>query len=331
MARKALGPATLEVTQAVRHALADDHPVLVAVSGGADSLALAVGVRQVGIERGLVHAAATVDHGMQDGSAQQAAAVSGQLELLGYTDVVSRAVEVTPQAGPEADARTARYAALDREAAARGADLVLGHSLDDQAETVLLGLTRGSGGRSVAGMPIRSGGRLRPLLSVRRETTRAACRECGLSVWDDPLNEQSRFTRVRIRQTVLPLLEAELGPGIPDALARTADLVRADTELLDRLAGELLASARSDAGLDCAALAAAEPALRSRAVKMWLTESGAGQPSYEHVGAVERLITAWHGQGPVHVPGLAVSRRAGRLTHAPGRGRCPDGDPPHDG
>lgn len=316
MARKALGPATLEVTQAVRAVVAD-RPLVVAVSGGADSLALALGVRQVAVERGLVYAAATVDHQLQPGSAQQTAAVTAQLEEVGYTDVISCAVDVVARAGPEADARAARYAALDRAAAVRDADLMLGHSLDDQAETVLLGLTRGSGGRSLAGMPVRSGHRVRPLLSVRRETTRQACHECGLSVWDDPLNIESRFTRVRIRQTVLPVLEAELGPGIAGALARTAGLVRDDTELLDRLAGDVLASARDGGVLNCAALAAAEPALRGRAVKMWLAESGAPQTSYEQVRAVERLVADWHGQGPVQMPGLIVSRRSGRLIADP--------------
>jgi tRNA(Ile)-lysidine synthase len=313
MARKALGPATLAVVQAVRATVSPDSALLVAVSGGADSLALAFAVRQVAAERRLPHAAITIDHGLQRGSAQQAQAVATQLADLGYDDVTSRFVSVTERCGPEADARAARYGVLDHEAFIRNADLVLGHNLDDQAETVLLGLTRGSGSRSLAGMPSRCGHRLRPLLSIRRQTTRQACGECGLSIWDDPLNDEPRFTRVRIRQSVMPLLETELGPGIADALARTADLARADTDLLDRLASQTLSAARRSGDLDCSTLAAAESALRSRAVKIWLQSVGATQPSYEQVRAVERLVTDWHGQGPVQLPGLIVTRRSGLL------------------
>lgn len=322
MARKALGPATLAVVQAVRAVVTPDRPLLVAVSGGADSLALAFAVRQISVQQRLAHAAITVDHGLQPGSAQQAQTVATQLASLGYDEIISRAVSVTSSCGPEAAARTARYAVLDAEASARGADLILGHNLDDQAETVLLGLTRGSGSRSLAGMAKRDGHRLRPLLSIRRRTTRAACDECGLSIWDDPLNDQSQFTRVRIRQSVLPTLEAELGPGIADALARTADLARADTQLLERLASQTLASARRSEELDCSTLAATEPALRSRAVKTWLQSLGATQISYEQIGAVDRLVTDWHGQGPVPLPGLVVTRRCG-LLHAdpPDRGQ----------
>lgn len=313
MARKALGPATLEVVQAVRRMPATGRSLLVAVSGGADSLALAVAVRRVAVERGLGCAAVTVDHGLQSGSAQQARHVVTQLTELGYDDVISRTVEVTRHAGPEADARAARYAVLDREAQDGDADLILGHTCDDQAETVLLGLTRGSGARSLAGMPCWSDRRLRPLLPVSRETTRAACQECGVSFWDDPHNTDRRFTRTRIRHSVLPLLETELGPGIGDALTRTADLVRADADLLDRMATQLLNTAREGSGLDCAVLAPADRALRGRALKMWLAESGATETSYERVRAVDRLITDWHGQGPVQLAGLTIRRRLGLL------------------
>lgn len=319
MAHKALGPATLEVVQAVRRTVSADRALLVAVSGGADSLALAVAVHHVAAERTLECAAITIDHGLQTGSAQQAAQVVSQLTEMGYGsrgygDVVSCPVEVEEDAGPEADARAARYAVLDREASVRDADLVLGHTRDDQAETVLLGLTRGSGIRSLAGMSTRSGRRLRPLLSIRRSTTLAACQECGLSIWQDPHNTDARFTRARIRQSVLPVLESELGPGIADALARTADLARADADLLDALAGDLLATARDEAGLDGDTLVAADPALRGRVLKMWLTEAGAEDISATQVRAVDALVTDWHGQGPLQLPGLTVVRRAGRLV-----------------
>lgn len=312
MAHKALGPATLEVVQAVRSVA--ERPMLVGVSGGADSLALGFAVGHVCRAAGLPFAAAVVDHGLQPGSARQAEVVRDQLAELGFTDVVIRAVSVQPASGPEADARAARYAALDAEAACRDADLVLGHTLDDQAETVLLGLVRGSGPRSVAGMSVRSGHRLRPLLGIRRERTRTACAELGLHFWDDPHNADPRFTRSRIRDRVLPMLESELGPGISEALARTADLVRTDADLLDRLASDLLATARRGSDLDCAVLAAADAALRGRALKVWLTESGAAETPYERIRAVEALVTDWHGQGEVQLAGLVVARRSGLLS-----------------
>ena len=126
--------------------------------------------------------------------------------------------------GREAAARTARYAALDAVADALGRDVLLGHTLDDQAETVLLGLGRGSGPRSIAGMRPRSGRYLRPLLGVRRATTEAACRALGLDCWDDPHNDDRALQRVRLRREVLPLLEDVLQGGVAEALARTAVL-----------------------------------------------------------------------------------------------------------
>jgi tRNA(Ile)-lysidine synthase len=317
VARKALGPATLEIVRAVR-AVAG-RPMVVGVSGGADSLALAFAVAHVGRSAGLPFAAVTVDHQLQPGSAHRAELVLAQLEKLGYADVVISTVSVTSSAGPEADARAARYAALDSEAAKRDADLVLGHTLDDQAETVLLGLTRGSGPRSIAGMSVRSGDRLRPLLAIRRARTRAACAELGLEVWDDPHNTDPRFTRSRLRERVLPVLESELGPGVAEALARTADLVRSDADLLDRLAVELFEQARRGAEIDCQVLAGADPALRTRALKSWLTEVGATETTHERVLAVDALITDWHGQGEIHLPGLAVRRTSGWLFAARSR------------
>lgn len=324
MARKALGPATLAVVQAVRrHA---GGPMVAAVSGGADSLALAYGVLHVARERDLPHAAVTVDHGLQDGSAARADAVRDQLLGLGYADVVATRVDpagVAGRNGPEGDARIARYAVLDAEAARRDADLVLGHTLDDQAETVLLGLLRGSGSRSLAGMAARSGRRLRPLLGLRREQTRTACTELGLTVWDDPHNADLRYTRSRIRQRVMPLLTAELGPGIPEALARTAELARADADLLDELAAELYSAAAAPSPndvdgavprLSCAALAAAPAALRTRVIKNWLADHGAAETPYAHVRAVEALVIDWHGQQEVQLRGVSVRRIDGSLT-----------------
>jgi tRNA(Ile)-lysidine synthase len=294
-----------------------DRPLVVAVSGGADSLALAYAARHVTRSSGAALAAVTVDHGLQQGSGERAEQVGSVLHDLGYTDVVIRRVHVDRLAGPEADARTARYQVLDEEATARSAELLLGHTLDDQAETVLLGLVRGSGTRSLAGMAVRTGHRLRPLLGLRRTTTRQACTELGLPVWDDPHNIDDRFTRSRIRRRVLPVLEEQLGPGIAEALARTARLARADNAVLDRLADELTDRARLGDDLDCAALEKADEALRTRVLKAWLTARGATETPYERIRAVDALVTGWHGQREVQLPGVAVRRREGRLVARP--------------
>jgi tRNA(Ile)-lysidine synthase len=194
--------------------------------------------------------------------------------------------------------------------------VLIAHTLDDQAETVLLGLARGSGTRSLAGMPPRAGHLLRPFLHIRRETTEQACAEQGLDPWQDPHNTDRRFTRVRVRETVLPTLETELGPGVAEALARTAELLRDDTELLDRLAAEAYRTAEGLGGtdtLDCTALESQPPALRRRILRLWLMAHGIGDLTLRHISAVESLVIGWHGQKSIQVPGATVTRHAGRL------------------
>ena len=253
------------------------------------------------------------------GSTEVAARVQQQLDRLGYDDVTVTTVEVDQSAtvGPEAAARQARYLALDAEARAHSATVLLGHTLDDQAETVLLGLARGSGGRSLAGMAPRAGHLLRPFLNLRRDTTEQACAEFGLDPWQDPHNTDRRFTRVRVRETVLPTLEAELGPGVAEALARTAELLRDDTALLDRLAAEAYRTAEGLGGtdtLDCTALESQPPALRRRILRLWLLAHGIGDLTLRHIGAVESLIIDWHGQKSIQLPGATVTRNEGRLS-----------------
>jgi tRNA(Ile)-lysidine synthase len=315
-----LGLAGLAVVQAVDGALnSQDKHLLVACSGGADSLALAFAARYVAIRRYLDYAAAVIDHQLQDGSAEVAAGVEQQLDRLGYTDVMVTTVQVDHSAsvGPEAAARQARYRALDAAARARSATVLLGHTLDDQAETVLLGLARGSGGRSLAGMAPRAGHLLRPFLNLRRATTEQACAELGLEPWQDPHNTDRRFSRVRVREAVLPTLETELGPGVAEALARTAELLRDDTDLLDRLAADAYRTAEGLGGtytLDCTALESQPPALRRRILRLWLLAHGIGDLSLRHISAVESLVIDWHGQKSIEVPGATVTRNAGRLS-----------------
>jgi tRNA(Ile)-lysidine synthase len=320
MARRALGPATLEVVRAVEAVLTG--PALVACSGGPDSLALAAATAVVARRTGFGVRAAVVDHGLQPGSDAVAAAVVAQLAALGLPADVLRVVVRPDGSGVEAAARDARYAALSAAATA-GEVVLLGHTLDDQAETVLLGLARGSGARSLAGMPPRRDRFVRPLLGVRAATTRQACAELGLEPWTDPHNGEPRFARVRVRERVLPLLEAELGPGVAEALARTADLLRADADLLDELAAaELDRVVPADdpgLGLDGDRLAAMPPALRGRVLLAWLRTLGASDLSAGHVATVAALATDWHGQRWADVPGVRIVRRDGRLVGRPQR------------
>src|SRR3954452_22672237 len=251
-------PAVAAVRLAVRRCLAGlgPGPVVVACSGGADSLALlAATVFEAGASGRRV-LGSTVDHGLQPGSATHADQVVAQMSHLGVDETLTARVRVESRGqGVEAAAREARYAVLEEVAARTGAAVVLlGHTLDDHAETVLLGLTRGSGGRSIAGMRHAFDVSRRPLLGVTREQTEAACRAEGVDFWEDPHNTDPRFTRSRIRHRVLPVLEEELGPGVAAALARTADGLRADLEALDLEADRCLAAVAGPEGLDVVAL-----------------------------------------------------------------------------
>ena len=324
-------PAVAAVRLAVRRTLTGSSgtgPVVVACSGGADSLALLAATVFEARKLSVPVVGVTVDHGLQDESAARAAAVVAQMERLGASDTVSVRVHVDPAGqGIEAAARRERYAALSKVAAEHGSSVVLlGHTRDDQAETVLLGLTRGSGGRSVAGMPRSLNGLyLRPLLALTRAETEAACRAEGISFWVDPHNSDPRFTRSRIRHRVLPVLEAELGPGVAAALARTGELVRADVEALDRMAQQWYDEHRLGSGagsadgpgvtLDAGELAALDEAIRLRVLR--LAALGAGCPSGElfrvHLLGIDELVMAYHGQTRVELPGHVHATRADNL------------------
>jgi tRNA(Ile)-lysidine synthase len=316
-------PAVAQVRGAVRAALTgSDQPVLVACSGGADSLALAAAVAFEAPRAGVAAGGVTVDHGLQPGSAERAAATAALLGNLGLAPVTVVRVDVGADGGPEAAARTARYDALSAVAAEQGARVALGHTLDDQAETVLLGLGRGSGPRSVAGMvEHRVAGGVpwwRPLLGVRRETTRAACAALELPVWDDPWNDDPAYTRVRLRAEVLPLLEEVLGGGVAPALARTAALLRDDLDALDELADGHLARLPDTDGLPVDRLAALPTALRRRVLRLWLRGGAVPDLQAVHLGAVDALLVRWRGQGRVDLPGGAgVVRTSGRLVLQP--------------
>ena len=295
--------------------------VLVACSGGADSLALAAclgfAAPRLGLRAGLL----SVDHGLQDGSRERALAVAALAGPLGLAPAEALSVTVGRAGGPEAAARDARYEALSLAAPRLDAVAVLlGHTRDDQAETVLLRLTRGSGTRSLSGMPATSGIYRRPLLGVARRTTRAACEALGLVPWDDPHNSDPAYTRVRVRHEVLPVLERELGPGVREALARTAGLCRDDADALDGWADEAYARCRGlGEELKVAELRELPGAVRRRVIQRAALAAGATASALAavHIEQVDRLVTDWRGQRVVELPGgVGVVRRYGTLIFA---------------
>lgn len=295
--------------------------VLVAVSGGADSLALAHALSAESKEFVITVIGVTIDHQLQESSSKQAERVKEQLKTFGL-DCIIKKVNVDLKNGLEASARTARYKALQEAANEMKAVAVfLGHTRDDQAETVLLGLARGSGTRSLSGMAHHNGIYVRPLLEITREQNEMYCDEIKVQHWNDPHNENPDFSRVRVRKEALPILEKSIGPGIAEALARSAHLLRDDADALDHWAKrEEIHLDLSD--LDCAHLEALPRAIRSRIIRAAIYAAGApaGMVTMEHVGAVEALISAWSGQGALNLPGgVKVERISGRLSLSPHR------------
>ncbi len=294
----------------------------VAVSGGADSLALLAATVFEAEKLGRAVDAVSIDHQLQQGSAARAGHVVALARRLGCRAATVRTVTVAGTSNVEARARTARYDALAAES--QGRWVLLGHTLDDQAESVLLGLGRGSGPRAIAGMSAYNFPYGRPLLTVRRTQTRAACQDNDLPIWDDPHNDDPRFTRVRIRNEALPLLEDILGGGVAEALATTADLLQHD----DRAAGELARraldvlrvepAAEMAAALRVRALGDHPAGLRRRIIKLWLEKDGGfGSLTGAHITAVDALVSDYHGQGPAYLPGgrrVARSRETINLT-----------------
>lgn len=282
------------VSAFARQHLATDDRWCVALSGGPDSLALTAVAAHLKPTTALI-----VDHRLQQDSHRVAATAKEHAMVLGCVDAQILCVDVGTAGGPEAAARAARYQALD---GARGdAPVLLAHTLDDQAETVLLGLGRGSGARSMAGMRPYDPPWCRPLLEVRRAVTHQTCDELGIEPWRDPHNADRRYTRTRLRTEVLPLLENVLGGGVAEALARTATALREDTGALDELAQSAQAAAATGDGLDTARLAVLPEAVRRRVIRGWLLAGGACDLSDKQIRGVDTLVTGWRGQGGVAV------------------------------
>ncbi|MEY3320385.1 MAG: hypothetical protein RL393_965 [Actinomycetota bacterium] len=309
-----------QIRLAVRAELTDlsaGDTVLVAVSGGADSLALAAGLLTEAKEKAIRPIAVIIDHALQPNSADIAMNTKAELAKAGYTNIEIKRIKVEITDGMEASARRARYAALNEIAeSTKAVAIFLGHTRDDQAETVLLGLARGSGTRSLSGMAERIDKYRRPLLSITRSQTEAACKEVGIKYWNDPHNQSMEYARVRVREKVLPLMESEIGPGIADALTRSAKILRDDADALDQWAEEVLDEI-DPIEIDIETLASLPRAIRSRVIRkaIYLAGAPSGSLSAEHLEPVEALVTAWKGQGPVSLPGgVTVARISGRLS-----------------
>ena len=297
--------------------IAAGETVLVAASGGADSSALAAALLSEAEERSIKVVAVIIDHSLQKNSADVAQEAKKQLAKIGYKNVEIRKIKVELKDGMEASARRARYAALDEIAEThKAAAIFLGHTHDDQAETVLLGLARGSGTRSLSGMAPRMDKYRRPLLTISRAMTEAACEEAGIKFWRDPHNQSMEYARVRVRDVVLPTMEAEIGPGVADALVRSSKLLRDDADALDSWADEIF-SKLDPRSLEISKLENLPRAIRTRIIRkaIYLAGAPSGSLSADHIEPVEALVTAWKGQGAVSLPGgVTVTRISGRLS-----------------
>ena len=258
-----------------------------------------------------------IDHGLQEGSAQITSQTVDRLKQIGFTQVESARAQVTMTDGLEASARRARYQLFNQFIETyQPKYFLLAHTLNDQAENVLLGLARGSGARSLAGMAVKNNIFVRPLLKISREVTTAACSEVGIEIWSDPHNEDLRFTRVRVRKNLLPIIEDNLGPGITEALVRSADLLRDDADALDGFASEYFNQA-DPFSLDVKELERLPKAITTRVLRLAIYKAGApaGSLSAEHIAAAQALISDWHGQKEVSLPGnVKLLRNSGRIT-----------------
>jgi len=291
--------------------------VLVGCSGGADSMALTIALKFECASREITLIPVVVDHGLQENSAAIALNVIAELKRLGFSEIYSERAQVEMVDGLEASARRARYQIFHKALENYGAKyFFLGHTQNDQAESVLLGIARGSGTKSLSGMPDVNLPFIRPMISLSREITVAACSESGISIWEDPHNLDQRFARVRVRENILPIMEREIGPGISQALARSAKILRQDAQALDQWASEVF-SAMEPSDLEIEALAALPVAVRARVLRLAIYAAGApsGSITADHLAPIEALVTDWKGQGPTSLPGgVKVARISGRLS-----------------
>ena len=325
--RKRLSPAQGLIRLAVRTSLTSNtkpgQKLLVAVSGGADSLALAAACEFEAKKLGVKIAAAVIDHSLQKGSDKVAAQTAETLAALGFEEVVVKKIAVGKAGGPEAAARSARYTALETiRQKTKSHFIVLGHTSSDQAETVLLGLVRGSGSKSLSGMSEKTGFLLRPLLGIERATTETFCKDSGIKYWSDPQNKDEKFLRVMIRKHVLPFLEKQLGGSVAASLVRTSDQLREDNAYLESQADKSFKKYAKVSGsgisIDAKALEKLPAAILNRVIKKALDSFGS-ESSRTHVLAVSDLVLSWHGQKPLALPGVRVVRKGNTISFEPNR------------
>jgi tRNA(Ile)-lysidine synthase len=290
-------------------------PFVIGCSGGPDSLALAAVAAWVAPRMGVLVTAAIIDHGLQPGSDRVAEEAAQACSALGIADVVIRRVEVTGDGGMEAAARDARRAALLEIARERESEqIVLAHTREDQAETVLLRLARGAGARSLAAMRPCAPPWHRPFLDIARADVHAVCAEVSaersITAWQDPHNSDPAFSRVRVR-AMLDDLVAQLGPGVVHGLTRSAALLADDADLLDRWASQEFRRIVEVDDLNemvCAqraALAELPRALRTRVLRLMHAHLAGPEVelTFDHVFTLEAYVSDWHGQGPARLPG----------------------------
>jgi tRNA(Ile)-lysidine synthase len=310
-------PATMQVRHGVRTALANLQPadlVLVACSGGPDSMALA---KAVSLEAPLAHIGAgaiVVDHGWSQSSQEVVARTVVSLETMGLAPVLT--AKLPPHEKSETAARDLRYAAISQAAAETSARAVfLGHTQDDQAETLLMRLARGSGTKSLAGIPPKRDIFVRPLLGVSRQVTHEACQEWSLVTWQDPANFDTRHTRVRVRQKVLHALADALGEGVAQGLARSANLLRDDAEVLDGLAAQTfdLVFDQQNQTLNAEKLAAEQPAISRRVLLNWVSQCGVpkAELTFLHASQLQSLLSREQNSTRVALPAKFTAWRDG--------------------
>jgi tRNA(Ile)-lysidine synthase len=307
----------LDLRSALLANLADLEPgdqIAVGLSGGGDSVALLKAAVHVGNEKSFVVTAIIIDHQLQADSgavAEQAAQIAKDLGTSKVEIVKVQVATGSGSGGLEAAARNARRDVFESYASVNNVKAVLlGHTLEDQAETVLLGLARGSGARSLSGMRAIDGIYRRPFLNLTRELVRSTVTD--LVTFEDPHNSDPSFTRVRVRQTVLPVLEKELGPGVAQALGRTADMLRDDADALDMDAAMIFAAGEPTIN----ELEKLSKAVRTRVLRHLAIRAGVlvNDLSREHILNIDNLITNWHGQGSLNLPGqVNVKRESGKL------------------
>lgn len=322
------GPVERELLS--RRLIASGERGLVALSGGPDSLCLLALLAELAPRLGIELAAATIDHGLRPESvveAERASALAAKLGVAART--ISLGVALRDGRGNlQERARRARLASLEEEAARIGASwIALGHTADDQAETVLMRIARGTGLRGLGAMGWRRGPFIRPLLGTTRLEIERELAARSLLAVEDPTNASDRYLRNRIRRQLLPLLVRE-NPGVVQALCRLAELARCDDEALDSVARAALESARRDgatAGLDCRALRELAPALLRRVLGLAVSEvrGGALRIAHVHLGALAALCASREGSALLDLPGLRAERRYDRLhlTRRAGRER----------